>query len=81
MGLREDLLRGIYTFGFEKPSPIQQRGIVPFTKNQDMIAQAQSGTGKTATFSIAVLQNTSAELLETQALILAPYTRTCNPNS
>uniref|UniRef100_A0A1I7W709 RNA helicase n=1 Tax=Heterorhabditis bacteriophora TaxID=37862 RepID=A0A1I7W709_HETBA len=56
MGLKEDLLRGIYAFGFEKPSAIQQRAIVPCTTGRDVIAQAQSGTGKTATFSISILQ-------------------------
>ncbi len=53
---REELLRGIYAYGFEKPSAIQQRAIVPSIKGHDVIAQAQSGTGKTATFSIAILQ-------------------------
>ena len=52
MGLKEDLLRGIYSYGFEKPSAIQQRAIKPLMMNRDTIAQAQSGTGKTATFTI-----------------------------
>merc|ERR1711881_562735 len=52
MNLKEDLLRGIYAYGFEKPSTIQQRGIVPIVRGHDTIAQAQSGTGKTATFTI-----------------------------
>ena len=56
MELREELLRGIYAYGFEKPSAIQQRAIVPCVKGFDVIAQAQSGTGKTATFSISILQ-------------------------
>lgn len=43
MGLREELLRGIYAYGFEKPSAIQQRAIVPCVKGSDVIAQAQSG--------------------------------------
>lgn len=43
MGLKEDLLRGIYHFGFEKPSAIQQRAILPISKGRDVIAQAQSG--------------------------------------
>ena len=50
MGLKEDLLRGIYSYGFEKPSAIQQRAIKPLILMRDTIAQAQSGTGKTATF-------------------------------
>merc|ERR1712210_48553 len=56
MNLKEELLRGIYAYGFEKPSAIQQRAIVPCIKGLDVIAQAQSGTGKTATFSIAILE-------------------------
>merc|ERR1712147_43020 len=50
------LLRGIYAYGFEKPSAIQQRAIKPMLMGRDVIAQAQSGTGKTATFSIGILQ-------------------------
>ena len=58
--------------GFEKPSAIQQRGIVPFTKGLDVIQQAQSGTGKTATFCSGILQQLDYQLLECQALVLAP---------
>ncbi|KAF1769607.1 hypothetical protein GCK72_001424 [Caenorhabditis remanei] len=72
MGLREDLLRGIYAYGFEKPSAIQQRAIPAILKARDVIAQAQSGTGKTATFSISVLQTLDTQVRETQALILSP---------
>lgn len=72
MSLREELLRGIYAYGFEKPSAIQQRAIIPCIKGMDVIAQAQSGTGKTATFSIAILQQIDMALKECQALILAP---------
>ncbi|KAK6057787.1 DEAD/DEAH box helicase [Cooperia oncophora] len=72
MGLREPLLRGIYSYGFEKPSAIQQRAIKPIMKGRDVIAQAQSGTGKTATFSISVLQSIDTDLRECQALILSP---------
>jgi len=72
MNLREDLLRGIYAYGFEKPSAIQQRAIVPCTKGRDVIAQAQSGTGKTATFSISVLQMLDVGNRQVQALLLAP---------
>jgi len=72
MGLHENLLRGIYAYGFEKPSAIQQKGIVPFTKNLDVIQQAQSGTGKTATFCAGILNNLDYGLLECQALVLAP---------
>jgi len=58
--------------GFEKPSAIQQRGIVPFCKGLDVIQQAQSGTGKTATFCSGILQQLDYSLVECQALVLAP---------
>ncbi|KAL9963927.1 hypothetical protein ACROYT_G027483 [Oculina patagonica] len=72
MGLKENLLRGIYAYGFEKPSAIQQRAIMPCCKGYDVIAQAQSGTGKTATFSIAILEQIDVSLKHCQALVLAP---------
>ena len=72
LGLKEDLLRGIYSYNFEKPSAIQQRAILPISQGRDVIAQAQSGTGKTATFSIGILQKIDTGLRETQALVLAP---------
>ncbi|XP_023833221.1 eukaryotic initiation factor 4A-II isoform X1 [Salvelinus sp. IW2-2015] len=72
MALKETLLRGIYAYGFEKPSAIQQRAIIPCIKGYDVIAQAQSGTGKTATFAISILQQLDMEQKETQALVLAP---------
>ena len=59
-------------YGFEKPSAIQQKGIVPFGKGLDVIQQAQSGTGKTATFCAGILQNLDYGLVECQALVLAP---------
>ncbi len=58
--------------GFEKPSAIQQKGIVPFTKGLDVIQQAQLGTGRIATFCAGILQNLDYNLLECQALVLAP---------
>ncbi|CAO3669589.1 unnamed protein product [Umbelopsis ramanniana] len=72
MNLKNELLRGIYAYGFERPSTIQQRAIMPVIKGHDVIAQAQSGTGKTATFSISILQRIDVTLKATQALILAP---------
>ncbi len=58
--------------GFEKPSEIQQRAIAPVIKGRDVIAQAQSGTGKTATFSISILQRIDIQTRETQVLVLSP---------
>lgn len=72
MNLNPLLLRGIYGYGFENPSAIQQRAIVPITGDRDVIAQAQSGTGKTATFAVGILQKINCELKEPQALVLAP---------
>ena len=71
LNLKENLLRGIYGYGYEKPSVIQQKAILPVIDGHDVIAQAQSGTGKTATFSIGMLQNIDETQDEIQALILA----------
>jgi len=70
--LQEGLLRGIYSYGFEKPSAIQQRAIRPVIEGRDTIGQAQSGTGKTATFVIGALQRMDFDARACQALILAP---------
>lgn len=72
MGLKEPLLRGIYAYGFEKPSAIQQRAIIPIIKGRDVISQSQSGTGKTATFSIGILQTIDTNVRETQVVVLSP---------
>lgn len=72
MDLDDNLLRGIYAYGFERPSVIQQRAIVPCIRGLDVIAQAQSGTGKTATFAISILQKIDFRYNKTQALVIAP---------
>eukprot|EP00588_Corethron_pennatum_P012712 CAMPEP_0194267256 /NCGR_PEP_ID=MMETSP0169-20130528/1836_1 /TAXON_ID=218684 /ORGANISM="Corethron pennatum, Strain L29A3" /LENGTH=466 /DNA_ID=CAMNT_0039008075 /DNA_START=34 /DNA_END=1434 /DNA_ORIENTATION=+ len=72
MGLNDDLLKGIYAYGFERPSAIQQRAIRPIIRGRDVIAQSQSGTGKTAVFSIAALQILERNTRETQVLVLSP---------
>jgi translation initiation factor 4A len=66
------LLRGIYSHGFEKPSAIQQRAIVPIISKGDLIAQAQSGTGKTGAFTIGTLARLDRNIKKMQALILKP---------
>jgi len=76
--LNENLLRGIYSYGFEKPSAIQQRGIKPILDGRDTIGQAQSGTGKTATFTIGCLQRIDYNLKACQSLILAPTRELAN---
>lgn len=72
LNLKKDLLRGIYGYGFDKPSSIQQKAILPIIKGKDVIAQAQSGSGKTWTFVIGSLELIDLSKLEVQALILAP---------
>ena len=69
---KTQLLRGIYAYGFEQPSPIQKKAIVPLFDKKDIIAQAQSGTGKTGCFTIGTLQLIDTEKKETQAMILSP---------
>jgi superfamily II DNA/RNA helicase len=70
--LNPKLLRGIFAYGFEKPSPIQQKAIKPLIMGRDIIAQAQSGTGKTATFAIGSLQRVDTNENTTQILVLSP---------
>ncbi|KAF9605231.1 hypothetical protein IFM89_014628 [Coptis chinensis] len=68
MGINNDLLRGIYHHGFEKPSAIQQRAI----EGCDVIAQAQFGTGKTSMIGIVACQMVDTSSREVQVLILSP---------
>tara|TARA_R110001592_G_scaffold63219_5_gene193515 strand:- start:624 stop:1793 length:1170 start_codon:yes stop_codon:yes gene_type:complete len=70
--IKNELLRGIYGYGFETPSPIQQKGIIPLINNKDIIAQAQSGTGKTGCFTIGTLQLIDVSENTTQAIIVSP---------
>ncbi len=70
--LNNDLLRGIYAHGFEKPSPIQSKAIYPITQGVDLIAQAQSGTGKTGSFTIGALSKVVISENSNQILIMAP---------
>lgn len=72
LNLKNDLLRGIYAYGFEKPSDIQKKAIYPIINGKDTIAQAQSGTGKTGTFAISVLERIDNTNKNTQAIIIAP---------
>jgi translation initiation factor 4A len=67
-----DLLKGIYAYGFEKPSEIQRKAIVPILEGRDVIAQAQSGMGKTGTFSIGVLGRIDIKKAKVQAIMMAP---------
>jgi translation initiation factor 4A len=70
LDLNPNLLRGIYAYGFEKPSPIQSKAIKPILDGHDLIAQAQSGTGKTGTFSVAALAKVDVSDNSNQILII-----------
>jgi len=70
--LNNDLLRGIYAHGFEKPSPIQAKAIRPIMDGTDLIAQAQSGTGKTGSFSIGALSKVVISENSNQVLVMVP---------
>jgi translation initiation factor 4A len=72
MGLKSKLIQGIYNYGYEKPSAIQQKGVIPLIMKKDIIAQAQSGTGKTATFVIGSLQNLDSSGKFIKVLVLVP---------
>ena len=82
LDINPNLLRGIYSYGFEHPSPIQKKATRPIIQKRDVIAQAQSGTGKTATFAIGLLQSLDLKNDNTQVLVLSPTrelaSQTCN---
>lgn len=71
LGLSENILRGTFSYGFEKPSPIQAKAIRPFLAGRDVIAQAQSGMGKTGTFCLSMLGMIKEDEDTTQGLILS----------
>jgi translation initiation factor 4A len=72
LDLDESILRGVYGYGFELPSAIQQVAIKPMINGKDVIAQAQSGTGKTGAFVLGLLQRIEKDNAKTQGLILVP---------
>ena len=72
MGLREELVKGIFCYGFDKPSAVQQRAIRPIIKGRDVIVQSQNGTGKTAVFVLGALQTLDLGTREPQVLVLSP---------
>ena len=77
LNLKDNLLRGIFSYGFENPSSIQKIALYPLIygrngKEKDIIAQAQSGTGKTGTFVVGTLQMINEKDNSLQALIMAP---------
>jgi len=72
LNLSEPILKGIYAYGWDKPSAIQKKAIYPILKGDDIIAQAQSGTGKTGTFSISSLSMVDFKNMVPQVLMLSP---------
>ncbi|KAJ4882182.1 DEAD-box ATP-dependent RNA helicase 34 [Raphanus sativus] len=72
MGMDDKVLRGVYDYGFKKPSEIQQRAVMPILKGRDVIAQAQSGTGKTSMIAISVCQIVNTSSRKIQVLVLSP---------
>ena len=72
LNLKTEILRGIFSYGFEKPSEIQKKSIPEMIKGKDVIAQAQSGMGKTGAFSISTLERIDCTKPQLQALLLAP---------
>ena len=78
LGVRPDLLRGIAEMGFEKPMPVQEK-VIPVLLNgdHDLVALAQTGTGKTAAFGLPLIQRVDLDRNDTQALVLAPTRELC----
>lgn len=72
MGLNDELTRGVYSYGFETPSKIQQLAIVPMSKHTDILAQSQSGTGKTGAFTIGSLSVIDTSIKAPQVLVICP---------
>jgi ATP-dependent RNA helicase DeaD len=78
LGLNSDLLKAVAELGFETPTPIQQQTITLLSKEKsDLVALAQTGTGKTAAFGLPLLQNIDTNNRTVQALILAPTRELC----
>ena len=78
LGVRPDLLRGIAEMGFENPMPVQEK-VIPVLLNgdHDLVALAQTGTGKTAAFGLPLIQRVDLDRNDTQALVLAPTRELC----
>lgn len=72
MGLQDNLIRGVYSYGFETPSKIQKIAIVPMSKHTDILAQSQSGTGKTGAFTIGSLSVVDTSIKAPQVLVICP---------
>ena len=78
LGIKDEILRGVYAYGFEQPSAIQVKAIPPIIEGSDIVGQAQSGTGKTGAFSIGSLCRIDDTKEQTQLLVLAPTRELAN---
>lgn len=81
MNLHSSLLRGVFAYGYESPSVIQQRAVIPLVRGYDLIAQSQSGTGKTGAFAIGLLQRLDTSLIKTQVLVMEPTKELANQSA
>ena len=78
LGVSADIVRAISELGFEHPMPVQQE-VIPYLlgNRNDIIALAQTGTGKTAAFGIPLIQRIDVSSTQTQALVLSPTRELC----
>ena len=72
LGVDERILRAVTEMGFEEATPIQAKAIPEVMTGQDIIGQAQTGTGKTASFGIPMLQKVDPKNKHVQAIVLCP---------
>jgi len=72
LGLSENVLEAVLALGYENPTPVQEQSIPVFLNNEDLVAQAQTGTGKTAAFALPILSSIDVSLKKPQAIIIAP---------
>lgn len=72
LGLNQQIIQSLNELGYEQPSPVQAQSIPYLLEGRDLLAQAQTGTGKTAAFALPILQNLDLNERDPQALVLAP---------
>lgn len=72
LGLKDSILRGLTQLGYENTTPIQEQTVVAFANGKDVVGQSQTGTGKTAAFTLPLLNVLDPDLKKIQAIILVP---------
>jgi ATP-dependent RNA helicase DeaD len=77
LGLSEPTLQALQDVGYEKPSPIQEQAIPILLQGEDIIGQAQTGSGKTAAFGLPIIEHVDPSVGEVQALVLTPTRELC----